>query len=304
LARAAAEAGERRRASKMAAILRGMAMAAVAGHALEAAGPLRVNIGKRGAPFTISDALMAELAVARDTRHMSYLEPGGYTAGPGRRPEPGAAIDATFLSTGNRSAGRLEKWGPGAGRRDNHKPAATVGTRTRRILVAVLTNDRTGDSAAFGPAVGELKGTGALRRGDGTKPPVHGDGAHGSRKDLALAREAGCRLCAPIRTADSGRSNGTEGWHEEAVWQLAGARGAAARGVDVGRVKRKDRLASRECWKADVGQSIRSMVEYVFSTFKRTLGGHVAARKWENAVKEVARKVAIHSALQAAAGGA
>jgi len=226
------------------------------------------------------------------------------TAGPGRRPEPGAATGATFLSTGNRSAGRLEKWGPGAGRRDNHKPAATVGTRTRRILVAVLTNDRTGDSAAFGPAVGEPRRAGALRRGDGTKPPVHGDGAHGSRKDLALAREAGCRLCAPIRTADSGRSNGTEGWHEEAAWQLAGARGAAARGVDVGRVKRKDRLASRERWKADVGQSIRSMVGHVFSTSRRTLGGHVAARKWENAVKEVARKVAIHSALLAAAGGA
>jgi len=78
MAHVAAEAGERRRASKMAAILRGMAMAAVAGHALEAAGPLRVNAGRRGAPFTISDVLIAELAVARDTRHMPCLEPGGY----------------------------------------------------------------------------------------------------------------------------------------------------------------------------------------------------------------------------------
>jgi len=74
--------------------------------------------------------------------------------------------------------------------------------------------------------------------------------------------------------------------------------------VDVGRVRRKDRLAFRECWKAGVGQSIRSMVEYVFSTSRRTLGGHVAARKRENAAREVARKVAIHSALLAAAGGA
>jgi len=53
-----------------------------------------------------------------------------------------------------------------------------------------------------------------------------------------------------------------------------------------------------------VGQSIRSMAEYAFSTFKRTLGGHVAARKWENVAREVARKVAIYNALLAAAGGA
>jgi len=78
LARAAAEARERRRASRMAAMLRGMAMAVIVDHALEVAGPLRVNIGKRGAPFTISDALIAELAVARDIRHMSYLELEGY----------------------------------------------------------------------------------------------------------------------------------------------------------------------------------------------------------------------------------
>jgi len=61
----------------MAAILRGMAMAVVVDHALEAAGPLRMNAGKRGAPFAISDILMADLAVARDTRHMPCLEPGG-----------------------------------------------------------------------------------------------------------------------------------------------------------------------------------------------------------------------------------
>ena len=32
-------------------------------------------------------------------------------AGFGRRLAPGTVVDATFLSTGNRSAGRLEKWG-------------------------------------------------------------------------------------------------------------------------------------------------------------------------------------------------
>jgi len=76
------------------------------------------------------------------------------TVGPGRRRDPDAVIDATFLSTDNRSADRLEKWGPEFGRKDNHKLTATVGTRTRRMLVAVLTDDCAGDSAAFGLAVG------------------------------------------------------------------------------------------------------------------------------------------------------
>jgi len=226
------------------------------------------------------------------------------TAGPGRRPEPGAVIDATFLSTGNRSAGRLEKWGPGAGRRGNHKFTATSGIRTKRILVGVLTDDRTGDGAAFGPTVMELKRTGALRGKGGERPPIHGDGAHGSRKNFAVARGAGYRLLAPIRVTDSGRSHGTEGWHEESADQLAGVSGAAARGVDVGRIPRRDKAANRENWKVRVGQSIRSVAEYAFSRFKRTLGGHVAARKWENAVNEVARKIAIYNALLAAAGGA
>jgi len=78
MARVTAKVREMRQAAKMAAILRGAAMAVLVDHAKEAAGPLRMNVGKRGAPFAISDVLMAELAVARDTRHMPYLELEGY----------------------------------------------------------------------------------------------------------------------------------------------------------------------------------------------------------------------------------
>jgi len=144
-------------------------------------------------------------------------------------------------------------------------------------VVAVLTDDRTGDGAAFGLAAGALKESSALRGRNGERPPVHGDGAHGSRKNFSAARRAGYVLWAPTGITDSGRFRGTEGWHEDAVWQFTGTRGAAARGV--GCVKRKDRLAFREGWKAGVSQSIRSMAGCVFSTFERTLGGHVAARK-------------------------
>jgi len=45
----------------VAVILRGAAMTIVADHTLEATGLLRVNVGKRGAPFTTSDVLTAKL---------------------------------------------------------------------------------------------------------------------------------------------------------------------------------------------------------------------------------------------------
>jgi len=154
------------------------------------------------------------------------------------------------------------------------------------------------------PAVKALEGSGALQGVDGEGPPIHGDGAYSSRKNFAAARRAGYRLRAPIKINDSGRSNGTEGWHEETAWQQAGVRGAAARGVDVSRISRKEKAARREDWKEEVGQSVRSRIGHVFSAFKRMFGGHVAARKWENVVKEVARKIAIYNAILEAAGGA
>lgn len=85
---------------------------------------------------------------------------------------------------------------------------------------------RDGDRVPY-VAPGTLR---ALLGKDGKRTPIRGDGAHGSRKNFAAVRMAGYRPRAPIRTADSGRSGGTEGWHEEAALQLAGVRGAASRG--------------------------------------------------------------------------
>jgi len=65
VARASADVRERRRVSRIAALLRGAATAVLVNHAGEAAGPPRMNSGKRDRQFKISDALVAELAVAR-----------------------------------------------------------------------------------------------------------------------------------------------------------------------------------------------------------------------------------------------
>ena len=53
-----------------------------------------------------------------------------------------------------------------------------------------------------------------------------------------------------------------------------------------------------------VSHSARSRPEYVFSSFRRTLDGNAAARKWANVVAEVTRKVAIYNALLEASGEA
>jgi len=81
-----------------------------------------------------------------------------------------------------------------------------------------------------------------------------------------------------IRATDPGRSNGTEGWHEEDARHLAGACGAATRGA--GSARRKDKLAFWE----DGGLPARPAAECALPAPRRTPGGHAAARRWENAV--------------------
>lgn len=80
------------------------------------------------------------------------------------------------------------------------------------------------------------------------------------------------------------------------------ARGA--RGVDVGSIPRRGKAAFRESREVGAGQSARSSAEYVFSSSRRTFSGHVTARKCENVVSGVARKIANHSAILEAAWGA
>lgn len=67
--------------------------------------------------------------------------------------------------------------------------------------------------------------------------------------------------------------------------------------MDVGSIPRKEKAAFRENWKVDVGQSVKSMAVYVFSSSRRMFGGHMTARKWENGVLEVARKIVIYNAI-------
>jgi len=187
----------------MAAILRGAAMAVIVDHALVAAGSLRTNVGKRGAPSSISDVLIAELAVARDARHMSYLELEGYV---------------------QKTAGGL--------------CSITAPQLCRRINALEIRK------AGGVLRVGEFD---MLVREKGGIPKA---GARSGRR----ARQA---------QGQASVSGGLEGW-----------------GGPVHKVHGRVRVLDT----------------------RRTLGGHVVARKWENAVKEVARKVAIYNALLAAAG--
>jgi len=76
-----------------------------------------------------------------------------------------------------------------------------------------------------------------------------------------------------------------------------------ARRANLDGLTAEERMAHREDWKAEVCYT-GSRSECVFSSSRRTLGGNVTARKWENVVMEVARKVAIYNAVLEAARGA
>jgi len=75
-----------------------------------------------------------------------------------------------------------------------------------------------------------------------------------------------------------------------------------ARDVGVGSVSRKKKATRRDDGKAKVGQPVRPVAGCAIPASRRTLGGHVAARRRENAARGAGRKVAIHAALLAAAG--
>ncbi|MDD9842464.1 MAG: hypothetical protein OXU85_00995 [Thaumarchaeota archaeon] len=265
-----------------------------------AAGGFEVSLRRRDGGMEVR----VRRARRRAERGMTIERRGGMAAvcaGPGRMPEPGAVVDATFLSTGNRSAGRPGKWGHEAGRRDNHRPSACSGTRTNRTVVAVPADDRTGD------------GAGADRRGAGGVWVAARQGRQGPddlrrrRARLAPRLWGGAQRRVPPVRADQGdrlRPLQRDGGVGRGVRVAARRDPRPARRANLDGLTAEEKSAHREDWKAEVGYSTRSRSEYVFSSFKRTLGGHVAARKWENVVMEVARKVAIHNAVLEAARGA
>ena len=264
------------------------------------AGGFEVSLRRRGGGMEAG----VRRARRRADRGMTIERRGGMAAvcaGPGRMPEPGAVVDATFLSTGNRSAGRPGKWGHEAGRRDNHRPSACSGTRTNRTVVAVPADDRTGD------------GAGADRRGAGGVWVAARQGRQGPddlrrrRARLAPRLWGGAQSRVPPVRADQGdrlRPLQRDGGAGRGVRVAARRDPRPARRANLDGLTAEEKSAHREDWKAEVGYSTRSRSEYVFSSSRRTLGGHVAARKWENVVMEVARKVAIHNAVLEAARGA
>ena len=67
---------------------------------------------------------------------------------------------------------------------------------------------------------------------------------------------------------------------------------------DATRLDLMDREEKREnyaYWKARIGYNHRRIVESVFSAFKRLLGEHLMALKWDNIMQEVRFKVALHN---------
>ncbi len=67
--------------------------------------------------------------------------------------------------------------------------------------------------------------------------------------------------------------------------------GGSPRVTRLNMINKNEKYENQTYWKARIGYGMRWLVESVFSEFKRLLGEHLMALKWENIVQEVRLKV-------------
>ena len=229
------------------------------------AGGFEVSLRRRGGGMEAG----VRRARRRAERGMTIERRSGMAAvcaGPGRMPEPGAVVGAAFLSTGSRSAGR-----PGSG---GARRAGGTTTGPRRAAGPAPTGQWSRCRPTTAPAMARRRGRSSGRRGG------LGRCAARPRRPAPTARTAGAqtlgrraapgtacsrrsrwptpaaptsyffgfgskRHISPIKVADSGRSNGTEGWGEESAWRPAGIRDPRAARTWTGSPRKKSRRTAR-----------------------------------------------------------
>ena len=89
-----------------------------------------------------------------------------------------------------------------------------------------------------------------------------------------------------------GRGKGSgDAWDVSVRDQMGG--GPDAKRLDL--MSREEKRENQAYWKARLGYNRRWVAEGVFSIFKRMLGEHGTALKWENIVQEIRLKVALYN---------
>ena len=218
------------------------------------------------------------------------------------RTRDGRVIRFVTGSSGMTPASRGEclrdKWGV---RRDFYKMHVVSDADDGYIMAAVLidSGESSGDAAQLeglvdmaipnaGVRVSGDLGGGKADDSAGNEPVVelYGDGAYGSRKDMAACAERGIRpvIRVNITSNTNGKGHG-DAWSYLIRDQL-GTRSEGGK-VRTNSLAREERRASQKAWMRRTGYGRRWRVEGVFSSLKRMQGEAFWSRKWQCVLQEM-----------------
>lgn len=177
------------------------------------------------------------------------------------------AVDASGVKVTNRGDWIRKKW---KRRKGYLKIHFAVDTSTKEVTAFEVTTEETGDSRMFKPLVDEAGDDRDVER-------VLADAAYDSRDNFNHLKARDISPGIKIR------------------------RGYSMRARCRGRARKKAILLfdglGYEGWRDAVGYGQRWMVETAFSSFKRTFGEFVKARKFDNMISEIALKVFTYNTL-------
>ena len=170
------------------------------------------------------------------------------------------AIDATGIKVTNRGEWLRHKWKVKRGYLKIH---FAVNTKTKEVTAFRVTTEETGDSKKFKELVDESSKRGKVNK-------VIADGAYDTKDNFRSLKEKGIEPAIKIRKNASTKPRGSRERAEEV---------------------RKFKSKGYENWTKNKGYGQRWQVETAISTYKRTFGEYVTAKKFENMVNEISLKV-------------
>lgn len=178
------------------------------------------------------------------------------------------AVDASGVKVTNRGDWIREKWKKRKGYLKIH---FAVNTKTKEVDAFEVTTEETGDTRMFKVLV---DGASEVNDVDG----VVADAAYDSKDNFNHLAKNGIKPGIKIRRGYSKRG---------------GAKGRARRKA----IRELEEHGGYVGWKEAVGYGQRWSAETAFSSFKRTFGEFVKAKKFENMASEIALKVFTYNML-------
>ena len=175
------------------------------------------------------------------------------------------AVDASGVKVSNRGDWMRRRWRT---RRGYLKIHIAVDVKRKKILALEVTDEKVGDERMLQPLVEE-----ASRKGKIAK--TIGDGAYDTKINFRYLDENGIEPIIKVRRDASRRAGGCM----------------------LRKLVAQEYLSDPEAWKRRHSYGQRWMVESVFSTFKRTFGEYVSAKKMRNMANEITLKASLYNLL-------